>query len=141
MADVKRIDGLIAGQDQHSFGFCVGKAAIVAPDLRGSRTAVHVMGRDNMSAILDWIDGVGGKPEPPQHLTRISAGDLPITSCETGILRMSESAAPDVQNGFKLIFTRRTGILSLAGAKSEVHKNRFQRKFAHDNFTRREIRT
>jgi hypothetical protein len=66
------VPGLIkqpTGSDQHhSFGFNLGPVAIVAPDLRGSRTSTEILGRENLDAVLAWIDALGASEPPPKHL-------------------------------------------------------------------------
>ena len=49
-------------------GFSLGSMAIVAPDLRSSRTSTQVLGRTNMDALINWIDGLNGQLKPKSHL-------------------------------------------------------------------------
>jgi hypothetical protein len=71
-SSINEIPGLLQppadGQQPHSFGFNLGKLAILAPDLRGCRTNTQILGRKNLDAIVAWINRLGKAPEPPRHL-------------------------------------------------------------------------
>ncbi len=55
-------------QNHHSFGFSLGPIAIVAPDLRGSRTDTQILGRTHMDELVAWIDGLATQTVKPKHL-------------------------------------------------------------------------
>ncbi|MEI7698509.1 MAG: hypothetical protein WCK86_01830 [Planctomycetia bacterium] len=71
-ADLSAVPGLLKipgpGEQYHSVGFDLGPIAILAPDLRGSRTESQILGRDQLSAVLDWVDQTAKRAIPPKHL-------------------------------------------------------------------------
>ncbi|MBL8814337.1 MAG: alkaline phosphatase family protein [Planctomycetaceae bacterium] len=54
--------------ENHTVGFSLGPLAIVAPDLRGSRTSDQILGRTHMDAIVNWLESLGTLPAKPRHL-------------------------------------------------------------------------
>lgn len=54
--------------ENHTVGFSLGPVAIVAPDLRGSRTADQILGRSHMDTLVQWIDDLNTLAEKPKHL-------------------------------------------------------------------------
>jgi hypothetical protein len=83
-ADISQVPGLVSvpaptptpgvvtvptkNDEHHTMGFSLGPVAIVAPDLRGSRTSDQILGRTHMDALVKWIDDLGKQAEKPKHL-------------------------------------------------------------------------
>lgn len=92
-----RLSGLVDGE-QHSFGFDFGSLALVAPDLRGSRTDRQILGRQNLTAVLDWVDGLGssGRAVLPRHLLMLTS--LPVMYPSFALLEAGLGFVPGAQD-------------------------------------------
>lgn len=83
-ADISQVPGLVPvptpmpapgmvtvptkNDENHTIGYTLGPVAIVAPDLRGSRTSDQILGRPHMDALVKWIDDLNTLTEKPKHL-------------------------------------------------------------------------
>lgn len=88
----------LAEGEQHSFGFDFGSWALVAPDLRGNRTDRQILGRQNLTAVLDWVDGLGasGRAVLPRHLLVMTS--LPVMYPSFALLETGLGFVPGAQD-------------------------------------------
>jgi hypothetical protein len=93
-----RLSGLVPEHQQHSFGFDFGSLAIVAPDLRGSRTDRRILGRQNLTAVLDWVDGLdaAGRAVVPRQLLVMTS--LPVVYPSFALLEAGLGVVPGAQD-------------------------------------------
>ena len=71
----KAAPGMIPGVNGFSWGFHLGRLAILAPDMRSERTQYQVIGQDSWKAMYDWLDALATLPptQRPAHLLFLSS--------------------------------------------------------------------
>jgi hypothetical protein len=71
----KLAPGAIPGANGFSWGFHLGRLAILAPDMRSERTQHQVISNDSWTAIYAWLDALAAAPstQRPTHLLFLSS--------------------------------------------------------------------